>query len=86
VSDTKTTVHSSGGVGFAGLLTLLFIGLKLGHIIDWSWLWVLSPLWIGVGLVLTILLGTLAAAGLAFLAVFLFSCWMDRKSKRGGRK
>jgi len=36
----------SGGVGFTGLLTLLFIGLKLGGIIDWSWWWVLSPLWI----------------------------------------
>lgn len=37
---------SPGGVGFAGLLTLLFIGLKLGHVIDWSWWWVLSPMWI----------------------------------------
>ena len=36
---------SGGGVGFASLLTLLFIGLKLGHVIDWSWWWVLSPLW-----------------------------------------
>jgi hypothetical protein len=37
---------SSGGIGFAGLLTVLFVGLKLGQIIQWSWLWVLSPLWI----------------------------------------
>ena len=28
------------------LLTVLFIGLKLTHYIDWSWWWVLSPLWI----------------------------------------
>jgi len=26
-------------------LTLLFIGLKLGKIITWNWIWVLSPLW-----------------------------------------
>lgn len=45
----------SGGIGFSGLLTILFIGLKLTHYIDWSWWWVLSPLWIGFGVILTIL-------------------------------
>lgn len=29
---------------FAMLLTVLFIGLKLTHYIDWSWFWVLSPM------------------------------------------
>jgi hypothetical protein len=38
--------NASGGVGFTGLLTVLFIGLKLGKVIDWSWWWVLSPMWI----------------------------------------
>lgn len=33
-------------VGFIGLLTLLFITLKLCSVIDWSWIWVLSPIWI----------------------------------------
>ena len=28
------------------LLTLLFLGLKLAGSIDWSWWWVLSPLWL----------------------------------------
>lgn len=37
---------SSGGIGFYGLLTVVFIALKLGGIIGWSWLWVLAPLWI----------------------------------------
>jgi len=37
---------SSGGIGFVGLLTILFIGLKLTNYIDWSWWWVLSPIWI----------------------------------------
>lgn len=31
---------------FAALLGLMFIGLKLGSVIAWSWLWVLSPFWI----------------------------------------
>lgn len=34
------------GIGFLGLLTVLFIGLKLTDHIDWSWWWVLSPLWL----------------------------------------
>lgn len=34
------------GIGFMGLLTIAFIVLKLCHVIEWSWLWVLSPLWI----------------------------------------
>lgn len=42
----STTPSSSGGVSFVGLLTILFIGLKLGGVITWTWLWVLSPLWI----------------------------------------
>lgn len=37
---------SSGGIGFCGLLTIVFIALKLTNYIDWSWWWVLSPLWI----------------------------------------
>ena len=37
---------STKGVGFLGLLTLLFIAYKLAGIIAWSWLLVLAPLWI----------------------------------------
>lgn len=43
-----------GGIGFFGLLTVLFIGLKLTGYIDWSWWWVLSPMWIPIAIVLTI--------------------------------
>lgn len=35
--------NSSGGVGFFGLLTIVFIVLKLLKIITWNWFWVLSP-------------------------------------------
>lgn len=37
---------SKSGTGFLGLLGLLFIALKLTGQINWSWLWVLSPIWI----------------------------------------
>lgn len=41
---------SSGGIGFFGLLTIVFITLKLTGFIAWSWWWVLAPLWIAVAL------------------------------------
>lgn len=48
---------SSSGIGFSGLLTIVFVTLKLTHYIDWSWIWVLCPLWIGlaIGIVIFIL-------------------------------
>jgi ABC-type nickel/cobalt efflux system permease component RcnA len=52
MKDNKST---AGGIGFSGLLTIAFIVLKLCKVIEWSWWWVLSPLWIGVGLAVAIL-------------------------------
>ena len=46
----------TGGITFAGLLTILFIALKLTHVIDWSWLWVLSPIWISFAIGVAIIL------------------------------
>lgn len=43
---------SSGGSGFATLLLILFIGLKLTGYITWSWVWVLSPFWIPLAIVM----------------------------------
>ena len=49
---------SSGGIGFAGLLTIAFVVLKLCKVISWSWWWVLSPLWISVGIaIIAIIIG-----------------------------
>lgn len=47
-------------VGFGGLLALIFITLKLTDYIDWSWWWVLAPIWVPV----------LIALGLASLIIF----------------
>ena len=43
--------YSSGGLGLASVLTIVFIILKLVGVIDWSWVWVLAPLWINAILV-----------------------------------
>ena len=64
MEDTKVTATASGGgIGFTGLLTLVFIVLKLCGVISWSWLWVLSPIWISLGLVLILF----AIAGILIL-------------------
>ena len=52
----SSSSSSSGGIGFAGLLTVLFIALKLTGYITWSWLWVLSPLWIGFFVIIMIII------------------------------
>jgi hypothetical protein len=53
MASTSSTT-STGGIGFGGALAVLFIGLKLTGFITWSWLWVLSPLWIPLSLLLVI--------------------------------
>jgi ABC-type antimicrobial peptide transport system permease subunit len=55
-NTSNATANTSGGVGFFGALTILFIALKLLGFIKWSWLWVLSPLWLPLAILLTLLL------------------------------
>ena len=52
--------NSNGGIGFLGLLTIVFITLKLCDIINWGWLWVLSPLWIPFAILIAFLFIALA--------------------------
>lgn len=59
MSESKNTSSTSGGIGITGLLLVAFIVLKLCGVIKWSWLWVLSPLWIPISL------------GLIFLAIYI---------------
>ena len=49
-------VKTNGGIGFCGLLAIVFIVLKLTKVISWSWWWVLSPIWIPMALVVVLLL------------------------------
>ena len=63
-TKTETT---SGGIGFCGVLTIVFITLKLLGKITWGWGWVLSPLWMPLAIVLTIIMVLLCCAGVAAL-------------------
>ena len=48
---------NNSGLEASGVLTLIFVVLKLLKVIDWSWWWVLSPIWIDLGVPLLILAG-----------------------------
>lgn len=39
------TSNNQGGIGFLGVLFIVFLILKLTNVIDWSWWWVTAPLW-----------------------------------------
>ena len=65
---------SSSGIGFVGLLTIVFITLKLCGVIAWPWLWVLSPILISIALVSLFFL----LLGLGGLVVFF---WPEGKRK-----
>lgn len=58
MKENKTT--ASGGIGFVGLLTIAFIVLKLVGVITWSWVWVLSPLWISAVIYVVIIVVVVA--------------------------
>ena len=51
MNDNNKSSGSSGGI-FWALLAVAFIVLKVTHLIDWPWVWVLAPIWIPVGIVL----------------------------------
>ena len=50
------------GINFTSLLFLLFLTLKLTHVIDWSWWWVTAPLWMPMAMIF----GVAVVAGILF--------------------
>lgn len=69
--ESNVKVKSNGGIvkwGF--LLSVLFVILKLTGVIGWSWLWVLAPLWIAIGiwLVVVVLIFGIIIGALGFFA------------------
>ena len=53
--DSNNNNVSIHGIGFCGLLTVALIVLKLIGKISWSWIWVLSPLWISIAVQIAII-------------------------------
>ena len=57
----KQYVELQHSVPIADLFLVAFVVLKLVGVIDWSWWWVLSPIWIMIGV-----------AGLVFVAIYIY--------------
>jgi hypothetical protein len=56
--------ETNGGTNITGILLIIFIILKLTHNIDWSWWWVLSPLWIPIAGILAVVILTALIVGI----------------------
>lgn len=65
---TSSSSSSSGGIGILGLLGVLFVGLKLTGVIDWSWWYVTLPFWGALAVFLVAMLIMLVMAGI--VAIF----------------
>ena len=52
-----------GGIGLPALLVVVFIILRLCNVINWSWWWILAPIWIPVAIfIICIIVMIIAAA------------------------
>lgn len=65
MAENEKSNAAGGGIGFFGVLGIVFIVLKLCKVIDWDWIWVLAPLWMPITIVFAIFLVILICA--AFL-------------------
>lgn len=62
------TTDRASNIGYLEILTIVFVILKLTHVIDWSWWWVLAPLWIPLAI-----LGAICAfIGVGYLGLWLY--------------
>jgi hypothetical protein len=68
-SNSSGGKAGGGGIGFVGLLTIVFIVLKLTGVINWSWVWVLSPIWISA------ILGIVIIAIVFIVTFFIYNKW-----------
>ena len=75
VEMSRNSSTTSGGLGFGSVLQLIFIVLKLCKVIDWKWVWVLSPTWIGFVIALIVVV--------IFVAITKIE---KRRIKRGNNK
>lgn len=75
MSDSGNKIGCGCGGGTVGLLGVAFIVLKLCGVIKWSWVWVLSPFWIEIAIVLAFL-GAVVFGALSLASI---TCWRSKK-------
>jgi len=44
------------GLDVGTILTIVFVVLKLCGVINWAWIWVLSPLWISAAITIVLII------------------------------
>lgn len=49
--------EATSGIGFGGILFIVFLVLKLTNVIDWSWWWITSPIWIPLAIGVIVMIG-----------------------------
>ena len=62
---SQNVTHS--GIGFLGLLTIVLVILKATGYLEWGWLWVFAPVWMGAICMMTIIVFVASAAILMVL-------------------
>ena len=65
---SSSSSSSSSGIGFFGMLFLVFLVLKLTHVVNWSWWWVTAPLWGGFVFWIVVIIGILG-----------FVAWLNKR-------
>jgi ABC-type phosphate/phosphonate transport system permease subunit len=72
--NRRNKMKNSESFPFLGILTLIFITLKLTGYITWSWWWVLSPVWISFGIAFGIVV-------IAFICAFIVTFFSNNRGK-----
>lgn len=65
--------ETTSGIGFGGILFIVFLILKLTNVIAWSWWWVTAPLWITIALNILIIIS---------IALFQFIIHRKKRNKK----
>ena len=58
---TTMSTEQKHGISLSTVLFLIFLTLKLTHLIDWSWWWITSPIWVPIVVSLVVVITGLAA-------------------------
>lgn len=65
--------ETTSGIGFGGILFIVFLILKLTNVIAWSWWWVTAPLWIPIAISIVIFI---------FIVIFQFIIHRKKRNKK----
>lgn len=84
--ETNNNNNGSKGTGFLGLLTITFIVLKLTGYIEWSWLWVLAPLWLPLVVLAVVFAGILVVAIVIRVVRYFIETYKNRKERENNNE